>query len=246
MGIADLPVLNPRVIRAEIAASLIGCLLVIAALTIIWAARLSIPRELYVSELGAEGMPTAKWFEAALLLVVLGGSATAWAGRRVRSRPRALAVWTPAISLWIACGFFLFASQVTCTSGCPLPYGATFNLQDFLHTLAAVLAFAAACWAMLQSSFAQDHRLLSVFSGTMGILVAVIAGTGGLLSLFRFQVVLGSRLEFVATTLAIAWLVVFGAVLAVRAIGDGGIRRGPLPALVSAPHEAEQAVREAN
>jgi len=222
--------------RAEIAAALVGCVLVIAALTIIWAARLSIPRELYVSELGAEGMPTARWFEVALLLVVVGGSAIAWSGRAVTSRLRVLALWTPAISLWIACGLFLFASQVTCTAGCPLPYGATFNLQDFLHTLAAVLAFGFACWAMLQSSFAQNHRVLAAFSGTVGILVAVIAGTGGLFSLFRFQVELGSRLEFVATTLAIGWLVVFGAVLAAR-----GIREERLDSL--ALHEVEQPIR---
>lgn len=188
----------------------------IAALAIIWMARLSIPRELYVSELGAEGMPTARWFEAALLLIVVGGSAIAWAGRRVRAGVRGLSAWTPAISLWIGCGLFLFASQVTCTAGCPLPYGATFNLQDFLHTLAAVLAFAAACWAMLQTSFAREHKLLARLSLTTGILVAVIAGTGGLFSLFRFQQAFGSRLEFVATTLAIGWLVVFGAVLAGR------------------------------
>lgn len=224
--------------RGEIGAAVVGCVLVVVALGIIWGARLSIPRELYVSELGAEGMPTARWFEAALLLVVAGGALIAWAGRRVRSRLRLLAAWTPAISLWIACGFFLFASQVTCTSGCPLPYGATFNLQDFLHTLAAVLAFAAACWAMLQSSFAQDHRVLAAFSGTVGILVAVIAATGGLFSLFRFQVVLGSRLEFVATTLAIAWLVVFGAVLAAR----GFRARRSEPQL--AAHVAQQAVSE--
>lgn len=203
-------------------------MLVAAALVIVWAARLSIPRELYVSELGAEGMPTAKWFEAALLLIVVGGSAIAWAGRRVRSRLRVLAAWTPAISLWIGCGFFLFASQVTCTSGCPLPYGPSFNLQDFLHTLAAVLAFAAACWAMLQSSFAKGHRVLAVFSGLTGILVAVIAGTGGMLSLLRFQQAFGSRLEFVATTLAIGWLIVFGVTLAARAI------RAPDPEGVSA------------
>ncbi len=230
--------------RGDIAASLLGCVLVIAALVIIWGARLSIPRELYVSELGAEGMPTAKWFEAALLLVVAGGALIAWAGRRVRSRLRVLAAWTPAISLWIACGFFLFASQVTCTAGCPLPYGATFNLQDFLHTLSAVLAFAAACWAMLQSSFAQDHRVLALFSGSMGILVAVIAGTGGLFSLFRFQVVLGSRLEFVATTLAIGWLVVFGVVLALGRLKSSGIpdpTTEELEALL-APHEPQQAV----
>ncbi|MEP6478548.1 MAG: DUF998 domain-containing protein [Rhodoglobus sp.] len=214
--------------RAEITAAIAGCVLVAAALVIVWAARLSIPRELYVSELGAEGMPTAKWFEAALLLIVVGGSAIAWAGRRVRSRLRVLAAWTPAISLWIGCGFFLFASQVTCTSGCPLPYGPSFNLQDFLHTLAAVLAFAAACWAMLQSSFAKGHRVLAVFSGLTGILVAVIAGTGGMLSLLRFQQAFGSRLEFVATTLAIGWLIVFGVTLAARAI------RAPDPEGVSA------------
>jgi heme A synthase len=129
-----------------------------------------------------------------------------------------LSAWTPAVSLWVGCSFFLFASQVTCTTGCPLPYGDTFNLQDFLHTLAAVLAFAAACWAMLQASFAKGHRLLAVFSGVTGIIVAVVAGTGGLLSLFRWQAEFGSRLEFVATTIAIFWLVIFGAVLAARAV----------------------------
>jgi hypothetical protein len=200
----------------EFIAAVGGCILVIAALVIIWAARMTVPRDLYVSELGARGEPTAQWFQAALLLIVAGGTAIAWAGRGVRSRVRVLSAWTPAVSLWIACALFLFASQVTCTEGCPLPYGETFNMQDFLHTLAAVLAFAGACWAMLQSSFARDNRVLSVFSGVTGILVAVIAGTGGMFSLLRFQADFGSRLEFVATTLAIAWLVVFGAVLAVR------------------------------
>jgi hypothetical protein len=205
-----------RLRRAELVAAVLGSLVVLGALVIIWVARLSIPRELYVSELGAEGMPTARWFELALLLIVVGGSLVAWSGRRVRSRVRTLSAWTPAISLWVACGLFLFASQVTCTQGCPLPYGDTFNLQDFLHTLAAVLAFAAACWAMLQTSFARGHRVLAGLSISTGILVAVIAGTGGLFSLFRFQQALGSRLEFIATTLAIAWLVIFGAVLVAR------------------------------
>ena len=196
---------------------MVGCLLVAAALAIIWGARLTVTRDLYVSELGAEGEPTAVWFEAALLLIVAGGSAIGWAGRRVRSSVSVLRAWTPAISLWIGCAFFLFASQVTCTSGCPLPYGSTFTWQDFLHTLAAVLAFAAACWAMLQTSFAREHGLLAGLSLATGILVAVIAGTGGLFSLFRFQAAFGSRLEFVATTIAIGWLIVFGVVTAVRA-----------------------------
>lgn len=200
----------------DFVAAVTGCVLVVAALVIIWVARMTVPRELYVSELGAEGEPTAKWFQVALVLIVIGGATIAWAGRHVRSSARILRAWTPAVSLWIACAFFFVASQVTCTSGCPLPYGDTFNMQDFLHTLSAVIAFAAACWAMLQTSFAREHKVLARLSLATAILVAVIAGTGGLLSLFRFQQVLGSRMEFVATTIAIAWLVVFGVVLAVR------------------------------
>lgn len=203
--------------RREFVAALVGCVLVTVALLIIWVARLSVTRDLYVSELGAENEPTAVWFEVALLLIVAGGSVIAWAGRHVRSSVSVLSAWTPAISLWIGCSFFLFASQVTCTSGCPLPYGSSFTWQDFLHTLAAVLAFAAACWAMLQTSFAREHRLLAGLSLAAAILVAVIAATGGLFSLLRFQEEFGSRLEFVATTVAVGWLVVFGAVTAVRA-----------------------------
>ncbi|MEQ1738234.1 MAG: hypothetical protein ABL886_17760, partial [Rhodoglobus sp.] len=155
---------------------------------------------------------------------MVGGSVIAWSGRRVRSSASVLRAWTPAISLWIGCAFFLFASQVTCTSGCPIPYGSTFTWQDFGHTSAAVIAFAAACWAMLQTSFAREHPLLARLSLATGILVAVIAGAGGLMSLFHFYEILGSRLEFVATTMAIGWLIVFGVVTAVRAA-----RLVPLP-----------------
>jgi hypothetical protein len=222
--------------RLELAAAVFGCVAVIVALVIIWMARLPIARDLYVSELGAQGEPTARAFMIALLLIVAGGSAIAFAGRRVRSRLRALAIWTPAISLWIACAFFLFASQVTCTAGCPLPYGPTFNPQDFSHTLAAVLAFAFACWAMLQTSFAQGHKVLARLSLASSILVAVIAGTGGLLSLFQFQQGFGSRLEFVATTIAIAWLVIFGGVLIARLIRS--LRTGAPIELGEAPVES--------
>jgi tetrahydromethanopterin S-methyltransferase subunit D len=235
----ETPSRRSRLRRADFAAAVIGCVLVVAALSIIWGARLTVPRELYVSELGAEGEPTAKWFQAALLFIVIGGSAIAWAGRNVRSSVRVLAAWTPAVSLWIACGLFLVASQVTCTSGCPLPYGDSFTWQDFSHTSSAVLAFAAACWAMLQTSFADGHRVLALLSRASGVLVGVIAGTGGLLSLFRFQVVLGSRLEFIATTLAIGWLVVFGAVLALRSARVLAPRIDEQPL---APQEAKQPI----
>lgn len=204
-------------------AAVVGSIAVGVALVLIWMSRLAVAREVYVSELGAQGEPTAVAFEVALLLIVGGGSAVAWAARGVRAWPPLLAIGSPAVSLWVGSGFFLLASQVTCTSGCPLPYGSSFTLQDFTHTLAAVFAFAAACWAMIQTSFAREHRVLARMSLVTAVAVAVIAGTGGLFSLFRFQVVLGSRLEFVATTIAIAWLIMLGIVIAARKLGQASV-----------------------
>ncbi|MEO6943541.1 MAG: hypothetical protein ABI053_02400 [Lacisediminihabitans sp.] len=203
-------------VATELAGTVLGCLLVSAALAIIWVARSTVRRDLYVSELGAVGEPTANWFRTALLLIVVGGSLIALAARDIRSAAPILRLWTPSISLWIGCGFFLIASQVTCTAQCPLPVGASFTWQDLAHTIVAVLAFSAACWAMLQTSFLSGHRKLAVSSLACGSLVAVVAGTGGLLSLARFQAVFGSRLELLATTVAIGWLVFLGAFLVVR------------------------------
>nr|WP_244956818.1 DUF998 domain-containing protein [Galbitalea soli] len=196
--------------------ALAGAALVLIALAIIWAARLSDPANaVYVSELGATGAPTAREFEAALILIVAGGSAIAWAARDVRSRVRMLAAWSPSVSLWIACGFFLVASQVTCTAGCPLPYGPSFDWQDLTHITVAVLAFAAACWAMLQTSFARERRVIAWFSLVMGASVATIAAAGGLLSLAQVATDVGSRFELIATTLAIGWVATFGSAVAV-------------------------------
>lgn len=212
--------------------ALLGCLLVGAALVVIWAARLTVPREMYVSELGAVGEPTAEWFKAALVLIVVGGSLVAWAGRGIRTVAPILRAWTPAISLWIGCAFFLVASQVTCTAGCPLPVGASFTWQDLIHTSVAVLAFAAACWAMLQTSFSLGHPALARFSLGSGIAVALVAGAGGILSLARFGTNVGSVLELVATTIAIGWLAVFGVAVAARGS--------------SAAHEFEELVSQAD
>jgi hypothetical protein len=198
------------------AASLTGSLVVLGALVLIWLARLSIDRELYVSEMGATGEPTAAVFKVALLLVVAGGSLIAFASRSVRSRVRLLSAWTPAVSLWVACGFFLVAAQVTCTAGCPVPYGDSFTWQDFTHIVCAVVAFAASAWAMLQVSFVGGQRRLALFSRISGASVAIIAATGGILSLIGFATDLGSRLELVATTIAIGWVAVYGAVIGFR------------------------------
>jgi hypothetical protein len=201
------------VIRALRVSAAAGILCIAAALVIIWAARLTVPRDLYVSELGAQGMPTAQWFQVALVLIVIGGVLIGFAGRRIRSRPRLLALWTPSATLFTASAFFLVASQVPCTPGCPVPYGPAFTWPDFVHTTAAVIAFAAACWTILQCAFAVGHRALRVFSLVASISVAVIAGAGGLMSLLNWNAPFGSRLELVATTIGLAWILVFGTVL---------------------------------
>jgi hypothetical protein len=208
--------------RIDVVTSLLGAALVSTALVLIWVARAAFARfdadantlGVYVSELGAAGAPTARMFEISLLMIVAGGSLIAFAGKDIRSRLRLLALWTPAISIWVSCGFFLVASQVTCRYGCPLPTLSPFDAQDFTHISCAVLAFLAACWAMLQTSFAHDHKVLRRFSLTMAIAVGVISGIGGILSLARFDTKLGGDAEFAATSLAIGWVVVYGIVIA--------------------------------
>jgi len=218
--------------RIERGAALLGASLVSVSLVIIWVARFEIPRDLYVSELGAAGMPTARAFMVALLFLVAGGSAIAWAARSVRATVPVLRLWRPAITLWVSCALFLLASQVTCTSGCPVPYGPEFTLPDFIHTTAALFAFAAAAWAMLQCSFAVGHPMLARFSFAAAISVASIAGVGGILSALDWNSAFGSRLEFVATTIGILWITILG-------VATGLGRSAPHD---SAPHEFEQAV----
>jgi hypothetical protein len=211
--------------RIDVVCALAGSLLIAAALVLIWVARYEFGgTQVYVSELGGTGASTARQFEIALLLVVAGGALVAFAGRDVRSRIRLLAFWTPAVSIWIACGFFLVASQVTCRAYCPLPTLSPFDAQDFTHISCAVLAFALACLAMLQTAFAVGHRVLARFSLTIAIAVALISGLGGILSLAQFDTQVGGYAEFTATTLAIAWVIVYGISIAAGRIR--GQRRG--------------------
>lgn len=196
--------------RARPIAAVAGSALVGSALTIIWIARLSVERTLYVSGLGAEGEPTAGWFELALLLLVGGGFSVAWAARGLRSSLSWLGRWTPSAAVAIASSLFLVASQVPCTAGCPLPVGNRFTWQDLIHTTVAVLAFAFAAMAMLQASFVEGRVALRRLSTVAGIATATIAATGGIFSLLQFRTDIGSILELVATTIGMGWLIVFG------------------------------------
>ncbi|MFE7195144.1 DUF998 domain-containing protein [Microbacterium oxydans] len=204
------PALHPAASTLRVIASIVGSALVAVALTIIWVARLSIDRVLYVSGLGADGEPTAGWFELALLLLVIGGLSVAWAARGLRSTVPWLSIWTPSFSVAMASALFLVASQVTCTTGCPLPVGSAFTWQDLVHTTVAILAFALAAFAMLQVSFVEGRRTLRILSLVAGISTAVIAAAGGILSLLQFRTDVGSILELVATTIGMGWLAILG------------------------------------
>ena len=86
----------------DVVTALLGAALVAAALVLIFVARVEYGGvSVYVSELGATGVPTARMFEVALLMIVAGGSLVAFAGKDIRSRLRLLAIWTPSISIWV-------------------------------------------------------------------------------------------------------------------------------------------------
>lgn len=228
----------------------IGAVLVVVGLIVLLVARSTLTRAVYVSEMGAAGMPTSTAFSVGLLFVAAGGAFVASGSRGVRSRWRWLAHWTPATSILVASACFAFASQVTCTAGCPLPVGATFSWQDLLHTSAAVLGFAAACVAMLQVASAAGQPVVARFSLGAGVLVAVIAGVGAIFSLTRWMLWLGGNLEFIATAIAILWLAGYGltlswvgapasspAVDASRRADEPRPHRAPAPAPVLRPEE---------
>ncbi len=219
------------------AAALGGAALVLVALVLIWLARVAAGRDVYVSELGADGMPTAGGFRAALVFLVVGGLLIAAATRDLRARARILALWPPALTLVASCVGFLVTAAVPCTSGCPVPvpFSAAFTWQDFTHTGVAVLAFAAASWAMLQCSAVPEAPALRRLSLACAIAVAVVAATGGMMSVFGWNTNVGSRLEYVATSIGVAWIAVLG-------LWRGLGRRAPGSARSAPPHQLEQPV----
>ncbi|WP_345763625.1 DUF998 domain-containing protein [Diaminobutyricibacter sp. McL0608] len=190
---------------------------VLAGLAIIWAARFTVPYPVYVSELGAVGAPTAGAFQVALVCVAAGGIAIALAVGHARSDARILNRWMPAVTIGFAGLCFAVASQVTCTSTCPVPLvDPRSTPQDLTHTVFAVLGFAAACYAMLQVAFSRRRPRVARFSLVSAIAVGVISGAGGLLALVHVAVDFGSWLEFGGMTVAIAWLATYGLALIVE------------------------------
>lgn len=192
----------------------IGTLCVLGGLTIIWAARLTVPYPVYVSELGARGAATAGPFAVALLLIAAGGFTIALASGHVRSTAPVLRRWAPALSLGFAALCFVLASQITCTAYCPVPLvDPKSTVQDLVHTVSAVIGFAAACFAMLQVGFSRSLPRLSRLSRLSCGAVAAITIVGGLLAIVRVGADVGAWLELIGTTVAVAWIAVYAVAL---------------------------------
>jgi len=192
----------------------IGTLCVLGGLIVIWAARLTVPYPVYVSELGAKGAATSGAFAVALLLIAGGGFAIAVASGHIRSSARVLDRWAPAVTLGFAAVCFVLASQVTCTAYCPVPIvDPKSTVQDLVHTVSAVIGFAAACFAMLQVGFSRKLPRLSRLSRVSCGAVAAITIVGGLLAIVRVGADVGAWLELIGTTVAIAWIAVYAVAL---------------------------------
>ena len=191
--------LRSRTVDAAVASLAAVCL--VAGAIVIGQARAALGRYLYISELGALTMPTAVGF----VLVVAGILLVAVVVRDVRTPLPLLRRWAPSAALVAAAALFLLAAAVPCSAGCPSLLTAEAQWRDWVHIVAAVLAFAAGCVAMLQFATARD-RWVARLSIAGGLAVGIIAATGGIISLARGNTDIGSTLEYVAAGIGVAWM----------------------------------------
>jgi hypothetical protein len=197
-------VLPPRI--ADVVVALLAIASLVAGAAVIGDARAMYERFLYISELGAQLMHSAAQFQVGFGLIVVGVLLTAVAVRDVRTELPILRLWAPAASLVVAGALFGVADAVPCSPGCPSLLGPEAELRDWVHIVAAVLAFVAGCLAMLQFATASD-RWVARLSIVGGLAVGIIAATGGIISLARGNTDIGSTLEFVAAGIGLAWMI---------------------------------------
>ena len=201
--------LRSRTVDAAVAWLAAACL--VAGAIVIGQARAALGRYLYISELGALTMPTAEQFQVGFVLVVAGILLVAVVVRDVRTPLPLLRRWAPSAALVAAAALFLLAAAVPCSAGCPSLLTAEAQWRDWVHIVAAVLAFAAGCVAMLQFATARD-RWVARLSIAGGLAVGIIAATGGISSLARGNTDIGSTLEYVAAGIGVAWMLAMVAV----------------------------------
>ena len=184
-----------------------GAALALGALLSIWTIRVLTPGDLYVSGLGATGMPLSSAFTASLAALGLGGMLLGAAGaltaaRRQRARgPRGFMLSWAALVASGSC--FVIAAFVPCSPGCPVPGSEFFTRADFVHLTSAITGFVLICLVMLYRSAVTRGRRRIAASIALGA-TAASSATGGLLALADIS---GGLFEFSAMTLAVCWAV---------------------------------------
>lgn len=200
-----------RIRPVDAVVTVIATACLVAGAVVIGHARAAADRFLYISELGAIGMPTAAQFQVGFVLVIAGILLVAVVLRDVRTRLPLLRRWAPAAALVTAGALFLVAAAVPCSMGCPSLLTDAAQWRDWVHIVAAVLAFVAGCLAMLQFATARD-RWVARLSTVGGLAVGIIAAVGGIISLARGNTDVGSTLEYVAAGIGVAWLIAMAVV----------------------------------
>ncbi|MCW2289030.1 hypothetical protein EDF60_0033 [Leucobacter luti] len=181
-----------------------GACLVLLALGMMWSARITFAGDTYVSGLGAHGEITASAFNTSLGMVAAGGALSAvglWGLTSWRGRLGGLPLGA---TLLITSAMFAVAASVPCSTGCPLPLSQGAEIQDLIHTSAAVLGFALAGIAILQTL--GIGRRYTLIAAPSIVLVILTSATGGLLSLAGSTTALGGWLELIAASAALFWL----------------------------------------
>ena len=181
-----------------------GACLVLLALGMMWSARITFAGNTYVSGLGAQGEITASAFNMSLGMVAVGGALSAVGLWGLTSWRGKLGVLPVGATLLATSSMFALAASVPCSTGCPLPLSPGAGIQDLIHTSAAVIGFALAGVAILQTL--GIGRRYTLIAAPSIVLVIAAASAGGLLSLAGTATALGGWLELIAASAALFWL----------------------------------------
>lgn len=181
-------------------------LLVVSGAAIMVSQRAHYDRWYYISEFGAEGLPTEADFKLGFSVLAAGILLAAWPLRTIQhtAAGKKLAI-VPWITAALAGICFIVASQVNCTENCPGIANPEATMRDQLHVWIAIFGFVFGCLTMLLVAVARSGRMRVVTIVAAG-LVAVISGTGGILSLAGSTTEVGAILEHVATGVGLLWL----------------------------------------
>jgi hypothetical protein len=162
----------------------------------------------YLSELGATPAPAAALYRLAVLGAALGAALMAGVTR-----------WFRLVSglLGVSALLFVGSASVTCTAGCPLPpYNPATTARDVFHAAISAGALGFAGLAMLALAVATADPLVGVASRIAGWLMVVLMAATGTALLVQAEGAANGLLERAVVAVALGWLLLVSALVAVR------------------------------